>query len=354
MAENGALSFPRTADQNGQTQQRGSVFGGIGDAMGSAWGKVTKFFSGAEDDEAPVLVDDIDDSDLLRNNPVKGFGYNISYCHYQDLSAHPKSFFWTSPLGDPFPSYHNNPMPDFHARWTLIPNIKMPCESITAPRIRLGPTELKVRQKVLAKMRLASSRESQTPTPNVLNLSHQTLGDPYQYEAFITFWEINKTAQVLSLVDNELDDILDLDLTNVKKMYLSRNNFSTFHNIPEMPNCEELHINQNFITSTKGLTSSKYPKLRKLSMLANPAEELGMKELEEDIRSALPDLEWFNDVPVGGWPKPQKTTMEFGSPGKLKFHDEEEKRKKEEEELRKQEESQKSASALLGETEEER
>lgn len=300
MATSNAMAFPATADQNG-TQKKGSVMGAVGTFGNNMWGKVTNFFAGAEEDEAPVLVDDIDDSDLLKNNPVKGFGYSLSYCHYQDMGAHSKSFFWTSPLGDPFPSYHTNPMPDFAARWTLIPNINMPCESLTAPRIRLAPTELKHRQKVLGKMRDAASRESQAPKPYALDLAHQTLGDPYQYEAFTTFWDINKEAKVLTLVDNELDDILDLDLTNVKKIYLSRNNFSTFHNIPDMPNCEAMYINNNFITSVSGLTEDKFPKLKKLEMMANPVEESGLEEYQRKIKKALPKLEWLNDVPVKGW-----------------------------------------------------
>ena len=273
-----------------------SLFGNIGNSIA---GKVQSLFGqGAEDDDAPVLVDDIED-EVRRDNPVKGFGYNISFCHYHDLGAHAKPYFFTSPLGAPFPSYHSNPSPDFPARWTLIDGVKIPCESLTAPRIRLSPVELKHMQRTLARMRDAASKERQTPKPTVINLAHQTLGDPYQYEAFVTFWDINKGAHTLNLTDNELDDITDLDLSSVRKLYLSRNNFSSFWMLPDLPNCEELYLNDNFITGVRGLSKNRFPRLRKLALVNNPLEELD--KYKSKVISELPELEWLNDEPVAGW-----------------------------------------------------
>lgn len=299
------MEFPRSAqtqDAMGASSNRKSIFGTMGQFGQSIMGKVGNFFSGAEDDDAPpVVFNDLDvDEGIMRNNPVKGFGYNLSYCYYQDPGAHSKNFFFTSPLGDPFPSYQTSPTPDFPARWTLVPNIRMPCESLTAPRIRLAPAELKERQKVLQKMREAASKETNSPKPHCLNLAHQCLGDPYQYEAFVTFWDINNGARVLSLIDNELDDITDLDLSSVRKLYLSRNNFATFEMIPACSNLEELYLNENFITGLRGLTESRFPKLRKLEVKVNPLEEMG-DEYKTKIRKAIPTLEWLNGTPVDGW-----------------------------------------------------
>lgn len=274
------------------------TFAGIGESIRGAVKGL--FGNGAEDDEAPVLVDDIEEEDRAAN-PVPGFGYNLSFCRYNDTDNRPKPFFYTTTLGDPFPSYHTNPSPNFPARWTLIDGVKMPCESLTAPRIRLSPIELKHKQRVLGRIRDAASMENQAPKPKVLNLSHQCLGDPYQFEAFVTFMDINKSVEVLNLTDNELDDITDLDLPNVKKLYASRNNFPSFQMLPPLPNVEAMYLNNNFITSFEGLTEERFPKLTRLSILHNPVEEHGEEEMRRRALKRIPRLVWLNEVPVRGW-----------------------------------------------------
>src|SRR3989338_9647967 len=61
-----------------------------------------------------------------------------------------------------------------------------------------------------------------------LNLAYQCLGDPYQYEAFVTFMDLNRNVKILNLNDNELEDINDLNLNSVVRLHVSRNNFVSF------------------------------------------------------------------------------------------------------------------------------
>jgi len=146
--------------------------------------------------------------------------------------------------------------------------------SIIAPRIRLAPQELKNVHRTLLRLRETAHLETQQPQPVALNLSHQCLGDAYQITALAAFLALHKSVQLLNLNDNELDDIADLELPSVVKLHLSHNNIVSFHALPQLPNCEELHLRDNFISSMSGLTHGKFPKLKRLTTAANPIEHL--------------------------------------------------------------------------------
>lgn len=244
------------------------------------------------DDNFGLDLDDIDDEvDIGEHRRSRG-NNNLSYRFYKNRANHPRSWYFVSPLGDPFPSYHSNPEPDFPARWTNIPGVRPPVETITAPRIRLAPNELEKRVDIIAKIPAAARDATARPHPMVLNLAHQSLGDKYQYDTLRAFIELNSTIQILNLDGNELDDICDLNLSNVKKLYLSGNNFASFSNLPTMPRLEELYLKKNFITGTHGLSTDKFPMLKKLCLFANPIE--ANKEYRREIKAILPLLKWID------------------------------------------------------------
>ena len=73
-------------------------------------GSVAGFFSNsAEDDyegmhvEPPVIAADNDDVDA-DGAFDPGNDYQLSFAYYKNAGAHEKSYYFTSPLGDPFPS----------------------------------------------------------------------------------------------------------------------------------------------------------------------------------------------------------------------------------------------------------
>eukprot|EP00758_Cryptobia_borreli_P003694 Tbor_TRINITY_DN3923_c0_g1::TRINITY_DN3923_c0_g1_i1::g.733::m.733 len=206
-------------------------------------------------------------------NPTRKVGnYQLARKKYMRPNLHSKDSYIVSSLGDPFPSYHSNPESTFPARWTQIPGVRIPCENITAPRIRLAPRELEKKWSIINNLAVAARDEPTRPSPTVLNLSHQSLGDPYQYDALRAFLELNSTVEVLNLDGNELEDITDLNLNSVKKLYMSFNNVATFLCLPCMPNLRELYIKSNFICGTEGLSMEKFPKLRRIAVSGNPIE----------------------------------------------------------------------------------
>lgn len=219
-----------------------------------------------------------------------GKGFELSFMHYKNPAMHSKPYFFTTQLGSPFPSYHSNPLPKFPARWTLINGVKPPCENLTAPRIRLAPQELVQKTDILRKMAECGVSESTQPHVTVLNLSHQALGDPYQYQALAAFLAVNRFVEVLNLNDNELEDITDLEpyLENVRVLHVGCNNFVTFDSLPKLPKCEELYLKNNFVSGFVGFTSSRFPSLKVIDIDLNPIEHV--KKLEENIRDRVPTV----------------------------------------------------------------
>ena len=232
-----------------------------------------------------------------KRGPVKGTGYDISFVHHKNRAAHERPYFFASPLGAPFPSYHSNPMPNFPARWTQIPGVVTPCETLLAPRVRLAPKELdQERRDALDKMRCTATAErgEQLAELESLNLGYQALGDPYQYEAFVTFMDLNRNVKVLNLTDNELEDITDLDLTSVVRLHLSNNNFVSFEALPPLPNCEELYLTENFVSGLRGLKKENMPKLRVLNVHHNPVALL--TGYRKKLKRILPSLEYVDGL----------------------------------------------------------
>lgn len=229
---------------------------------------------------------------------ITGFGYQLSYAHHKHREAHDRPYFFQSPLGAPFPSYHSNPMPNFPARWTQIDNIKDPVENLTAPRIRLAPRELTdEKREVLERMRFTASAEPQQPSRiEELNLGYQALGDPYQYEAFVTFMDLNRNVKILNLTDNELEDITDLNLENVVRLHLGNNNFVSLEALPPLPNCEELFMTENFLSGFQGIKKENFPKLRILNVQHNPLAL--MPSYRRKLKTAIPTLQWVDGMCV--------------------------------------------------------
>lgn len=259
--------------------------------------KVSNLFGGGEEEEGdPELVDDDLLEEETEENQNRGFGYELSWRYNKYPANHAKPFYFTTQLGDPFPSYHENPEPHFPPRWTSIPDVKPPCENLTAPRIRLGPQELKEFDVVMDKMRAAVALETHRPQPKILNLSHQSLGDPYQLEALETFLDLNNSVEVLNLSNNEIENLTTISIPHVRKLYLSKNSIASFFALPSLPACEELYLAENFITSTAGLTETKFPNLRILNLFGNPLEQMG--NYRRLVLKAYPAIEQIDGVPA--------------------------------------------------------
>lgn len=255
----------------------------------------------------PATSDDVfATAAALREEKVEqsltGRGYQLSYAHHKHPQAHERPYFFASPLGAPFPSYHTNPMPNFAARWTQIPGVKDPVENLAAPRIRLAPRELtEEKRDMLERLRFTAVAEKAPPVEVIeeLNLGYQALGDPYQYEAFVTFMDLNRNVKVLNLTDNELEDITDLNLDSVVRLHLGNNNFVSLDALPSLPNCEELFMTENFISGFRGANNEqghKFPKLRVLNVVHNPVALY--PGYRRKLKKEIPSLQYIDGIDV--------------------------------------------------------
>jgi hypothetical protein len=174
--------------------------------------------------------------------------------------------------------------------------VKIPIENLTAPRIRLDPEELEHRHKIIEKLQRLAEGQTRRPSPKVLNLASQGLGDPYQIEALHLMLQLNSTLEVLNLSDNELQDISKLPLQRVKKLYVAHNSFTTFENFPAvLPECELIVATENFIMNFDGLTKERFPKLKRLCVANNPISQDMDHRLE--IVERLPSVQMVDLFP---------------------------------------------------------
>ena len=295
------MAHDAASDASGAASAKGmfSRLKGFGESLKK---KVGGFFAEEEDEDVPVMDRDevISDEgdDKGRVADQLGSNYELSFAYHAFPSAHPKSYYFTSQLGDPFPSYHSNPDPFFPPRWTSIPGVRIPVENLSAPRIRLAPKELEARYEVLDALKKAALlQEAPLPKPKVINLCSQRLGDPYQTRALSLFLELNQHAEVVNLADNELEDISQLDsLKYCKKLFLHDNNIPSFTHLPAtLPALEELVITHNFITTFDGFDAKRFPKLKIVKAYGNPifADECFAEEMVKAVPT-LRMVDWID------------------------------------------------------------
>jgi Leucine-rich repeat (LRR) protein len=108
--------------------------------------------------------------------------------------------------------------------------------------------------------------------------------------------DLNRQVKLLNLNDNELEDISDLDLTNVVRLHLSHNSLVSFNALPPLPNCEELYVYNNFLSSLTGFTEERFPKLRILSIDHNPLNHLS--QYRQQLKALVPTLQLVDGLYV--------------------------------------------------------
>lgn len=275
------------------------------------------------DDEDEQLKTEASLQSLQQENQgplYAGTGYQLAAKNYTDPSGMPRPYYFVTKTGAPFPSYHHNPEPFFPPRWTSIRGAKIPIENITAPRVRLAPKELEERYvlyREMANTALRRQQEEQTPKVRVLNLSHQLLGDPYQLAALKATLALNCNGlEVLNLADNDITDLTDLPIQSVKKLYLDQNSISCFIQIPPLPECTELIITNNFITSFTGLDTERFPKLKKICVHGNPiCTDLAHRWKIAKLLPGLMFVDWFSRARIEAGRKIKAHSVNQGADG---------------------------------------
>jgi len=222
----------------------------------------------------------------MSNPPPKGM-HNL---HLRvKPGAHP---YFVTKDGAPFVSYCQNPEKAFPARWTRIPSVKRPVTGIRAPRIRVGPREVEEDPVRLEALQTVTGQEL---IPE-LNLTHQSLGDTYQFVALKTFLRLNSRVTVLCLGDNELFTLEGIELPDTVTLHLSRNAFCSFEAIPALPSLTTLYLMNNFISDTTGLSKAKYPLLQRLTLKGNPITQ--KENYVNSVMDAVSALKFLDERPL--------------------------------------------------------
>eukprot|EP01137_Pigoraptor_chileana_P032428 Opistho-2@21779 len=103
-----------------------------------------------------------------------------------------------------------------------------------------------------------------------VNLSFQELGDAYQLRNFMRILRRMLRVKRLHLVDDMLTDLSSVRLPNCEELHLRKNALSSFKCLPNAPHATLIDLSFNNISSLDGLRSLKA--LRVLTLTGNPVE----------------------------------------------------------------------------------
>ncbi|XP_075794494.1 uncharacterized protein LOC106732599 isoform X2 [Pelodiscus sinensis] len=170
---------------------------------------------------------------------------------------------------------------------------------IRCPRVREGPSEeelffrgeeeaLQVRKQVTEK-----EKWQQRQQENWENCAD--LGDAYQLENFNRILRRLIRVERLWLVDNSLTDLSAIRLPRCKELNVSKNHFTSFKQLPKIPQIRHLSLADNNIETLSGISDLRSTPLESLVLMRNPCE---FKEhYRELVFSNLPNLRMLDGVP---------------------------------------------------------
>uniref|UniRef100_A0A8C5PNV5 Uncharacterized protein n=1 Tax=Leptobrachium leishanense TaxID=445787 RepID=A0A8C5PNV5_9ANUR len=190
--------------------------------------------------------------------------------------------------------------------WHKLKELDIQGTQIRCPRVREGPTadelttrgethliqeEIHITDKERWRRRLQENWEN---CVNV-NLSYQSLGDPYQQNNFHRILRRMIRVERLWLVDNALNDISAIRLPRCKELNLNKNYFTSFKQLPKLPAIQHLSLAENNIETLSGLSDLRFTPLESLILKSNPCEFL--EEYRMRVFSILPNLKTLDGIP---------------------------------------------------------
>lgn len=177
---------------------------------------------------------------------------------------------------------------------------------LRCPRVREGPSdeELFLRgeeQTVKRKRKLTEQeiwqhrlQENWENCVNV-NLSFQDLGDPYQQKNFYRILRRLIRVERLWLVDNSLTDLSAIRLPRCTELNISKNHFTSFKQLPNMPQIQHLSLAENNIETLNGISDLRCTGLESLVLKTNPCEF--QENYRSQVFSSLPSLKILDGIP---------------------------------------------------------
>uniref|UniRef100_A0A8C0ISY1 Uncharacterized protein n=1 Tax=Chelonoidis abingdonii TaxID=106734 RepID=A0A8C0ISY1_CHEAB len=154
---------------------------------------------------------------------------------------------------------------------------------IRCPRVREGPSAeelffrgeedaLQARKQVTEKEEWQQRLQENWENCANLNLSFQDLGDLYQLENFNRILRRLIRVERLWLVDNSLMDLSAIRLPRCKELNVSKNHFTSFKQLPKIPQIRHLSLADNNIETLSGISDLRSTPLESLILKRNPCE----------------------------------------------------------------------------------
>ncbi|KAG8136128.1 hypothetical protein E2320_009107 [Naja naja] len=176
---------------------------------------------------------------------------------------------------------------------------------ICCPRVRKGPSEEEcffrgeeygrcARKKMTEKERWEQWLQEDWENCVSLNLSYQDLGDPYQIDNSKRILRRLIRVERLWLVDNSLTDLSAICLPRCKELKLSKNHFTSFRQLPKIPEIQHLSLDENNITALNELSALRYAPLESLILKRNPCEF--QENYRQLVFSNLPNLKMLDGI----------------------------------------------------------
>uniref|UniRef100_A0A8D2MDI3 Uncharacterized protein n=1 Tax=Zonotrichia albicollis TaxID=44394 RepID=A0A8D2MDI3_ZONAL len=128
-----------------------------------------------------------------------------------------------------------------------------------------------------------------------LNLSFQDLGDLYQVENLKRILHRLIRVEKLWLVDNSLTDLSAIRLPRCRELNVNKNHFTSFKQLPKVPQIQHLSLAENNITSLSGISDFRHTPLESLILKRNPCEF--QERYRQLVFSNLPNLKILDGIP---------------------------------------------------------
>ncbi|KAM3669363.1 uncharacterized protein LOC132077775 [Ammospiza nelsoni] len=190
--------------------------------------------------------------------------------------------------------------------WCDIEEHSVRGNQLLCPRVREGPSEeelffrkeeytLKRRKQVTDTEKWEKRLQENWENCAELNLSFQDLGDLYQIENLKRILHRLIRVEKLWLVDNSLTDLSAIRLPRCRELNVNKNHFTSFKQLPKIPQIQHLSLAENNITSLSGISDFRHTPLESLILRRNPCEF--QERYRQLVFSNLPNLKILDGIP---------------------------------------------------------
>ncbi|XP_030071532.1 uncharacterized protein LOC115478373 [Microcaecilia unicolor] len=167
--------------------------------------------------------------------------------------------------------------------WLKLKEHDVQGSQIRCPRVREGPSEEELfmrgealmwqrKEKLTERERWQERLQENWENCVNVNLSFQCLGDEFQQNNFHRILRRLIRVERLWLVDNSLTDLSAIKLPRCKELNVSKNHFTSFKQLPKIPQIQHLSLAENNIETLSGLSDLRQAPLESLVLKTNPCE----------------------------------------------------------------------------------